>query len=39
MLIEFVQYFFPALGMMALGTFVVGLILSVAGHIERRRAD
>ncbi len=39
MLIEFVQYFFPALGMMVIITFVAGLILSVAGRIERRRID
>lgn len=39
MLIEFIQYFFPALGMLAVISFAVGLILSIAGHLERRRVD
>ena len=36
MLIEFVQNFFPALALLSVITFAIGLILSVAGHFDRR---
>ena len=39
MLMEFLQYFLPALGMLAVITFAVGLILSIAGRLDRRRVE
>ena len=37
LLMEFVHYFFPALGLLAVITFALGLILSVVGHLDRDR--
>jgi hypothetical protein len=38
-LLEFIQYFLPTLGVLVLSTFAVGLILSIAAHIDRHRVD